>query len=103
MSDDIVKWLRFHIWTDEPTALDRAADEIERLRADLANWQRSCSAWYAGKLEEDIRKLREALEPFAYYADAIDPDVSNLAGGSGTVGDLRRARAVLEETGGGDE
>jgi len=42
-----------------------------------------------------IEELKEALKPFAYYAEQIPDDVSDMASASGTVGDLRQARKVL--------
>jgi len=47
-------------------------------------------------LQIRIRKLEAALKPFAYYAQQIPDDVSDTASASGTVGDLRQARKVLE-------
>jgi hypothetical protein len=44
-----------------------------------------------------IIELQKALQPFAYYAEQIPDDVSDMAAASGTVGDLRRAREVLGE------
>jgi DNA repair exonuclease SbcCD ATPase subunit len=46
--------------------------------------------------ENQIEKLKSALKPFAYYAKHIHDDVSDTASASGTVGDLRKARNVLE-------
>jgi len=43
-----------------------------------------------------IAELEAALKPFAYYAKHIHDDVSDTASASGTVGDLRQARKVLE-------
>jgi hypothetical protein len=105
MSDDIVKWLRFHIWTDEPTALDRAADEIERLRAELAA-ERELKEKYMRKAiarTKERNKLREALEPFANHREQHVCQYGGLSdehmmAPAVTVGDLRRARNVLDET-----
>jgi hypothetical protein len=44
-----------------------------------------------------IDELEAALQPFAYYAEQIPDDVSDMASASGTVGDLRHARKVLGE------
>jgi hypothetical protein len=44
-----------------------------------------------------IEELKEALKPFAYYAEQIPDDVSDMASASGTVGDLRQARKALGE------
>jgi len=48
--------------------------------------------------EKDARiaELEAALKPFAYYAEQIPDDVSDTASASGTVGDLRNARAALK-------
>lgn len=97
MSDDIVKWLRFHIWTDEPTALDRAADEIERLRAELAAERERAihQTSIACRAIEELAKLREAL---VKARDGLN--------NGGFISDRNRAAidAVLEETkGDGDE
>ena len=51
-----------------------------------------------GKLRVRIAELEEALKPFAYYAEQIPDDVSDTASASGTVGDLRAARAALKGT-----
>lgn len=61
MSDDIVKWLRFHIWTDEPTALDRAADEIERLRAENTELKNELAKWVHYWRDRDVHALRAEL------------------------------------------
>jgi len=49
-----------------------------------------------GKLRVRIAELEAALKPFAYYAEQIPDDVSDTASASGTVGDLRAARAALK-------
>jgi hypothetical protein len=119
MSDDIVKRLREGTFGSDETKTDcvinahmhRAADEIERLRADLAaergfraETERQLQDAFnkMGALLEDRDKLREALEPFAIrnISDKA-PDLDTVPV---FVAHLRRARAVLEETkGGGDE
>ena len=51
-------------------------------------------------IEEQAKRIAEleaALNPFAYYAEQIPDDVSDMASASGTVGDLRQARKVLGE------
>lgn len=42
--------------------LDTLNRIISDLRTELAAERKSSSAWYAGQLEADIRKLREALD-----------------------------------------
>lgn len=80
-------------------------DEVARLRAELAAER------------EKVVKLREALAPFAkaaanfetmpvkdpegWYAYSGESSATGVKGAI-TVGDLRRASAVLEETGGWD-
>jgi len=49
------------------------------------------------RLIKRVGELQAALKPFAYYAKHIHDDVSDMASASGTVGDLRRAREVLED------
>ena len=61
------------------------------------------------RLTRERDKLREALKPFAEEADGIEGDFKALpdnaiSGGAFSLGDLRRARAVLDKIkGGGDE
>jgi hypothetical protein len=69
---------------------------VERMRAYPAN--RLC-VQVADALEaqaKEIAEFRAALKPFAYYAEQIPDDVSATASASGTVGDLRAARAALK-------
>lgn len=58
----------------------------------------------APQVRDEVERLREALEPFAEYADWVDsceqhpdgcPDNALAGETSFTVGDLRRARAAL--------
>lgn len=79
----------------------KIADEIETLRAELVAERKLKTIYFDEWQDANAREraLREALEPFAYYAAHIPDDVSDLAHASGTVGDLRRARDVLSETG----
>lgn len=87
-------------------------EEIARLRDELAAkresvrelrdaWTRYQNALVAEKAK--TTKLREALEPFAAIWDA---DETYRIGGLYTLrvkyGDIRRARAVLKEKGGGE-
>ena len=113
MADDIVERLREKIITDafaqgeitsgalaERLIRERldAADEIERLRAALNEQivsQQQLRGLIAQYSQRYVR-MQEALKPFAYYAAQIPNDVSNTASASGTVGDLRAAKAALE-------
>ena len=90
------------------STLDRyeAAGIIEFLQRELkcANelWeqQKELALEYLADIEkanERIDELEAALQPFAYYVEQISDDVSDMASASGTVGDLRRAREVLED------
>ena len=112
---DIVERLRKRemlavIGRDRPDIYKEAADEIERLRLELDMTQATIRV---PSQKDDVRtierlreelvsaldeaaRLREALKPFAYYAAQIPNDVSNTASASGTVGDLRAAKAALE-------
>jgi chromosome segregation ATPase len=97
----------------------RAALAAERERSDkLDKWVQSLISHRDAAIA-DGDKLRAALEPFAEAAQNFDDfpikdaeqwfaysgTSSQKENGKGaiTVGDLRRARAVLVETGGGDE
>lgn len=51
------------------------------------------------ELKVENEKLREALQPFAYYASLIPEDISDTCSASGTVGDLRAAAAAMRESG----
>jgi hypothetical protein len=78
-------------------AVDEAIAEIERLRNEVMSdynegWEEGLSA-----MKAENERLREALKPFAYYADLIPDDIGDTASASGTVGDLRAAKAALEE------
>jgi hypothetical protein len=69
----------------------------------------------ANQLAMENERLREALKPFAEFAEAITPDTPDKektciylescgmwnSGQFGTVGDLRRASAVLGSGGNG--
>ena len=69
-----------------------AADAIEVLERDAVLVTDAMVA-----LTDRVQELKAALKPFAYYAEQIPDDVSDMAAASGTVGDLRRAREVLGE------
>lgn len=78
-----------------------ALEEVERLRAELANRTQQVGQLQllVGKLDQERSKLREALGRFVANADRADSD--DLADTDATyvvVAHLRRARAVLEET-----
>ena len=101
MADDIVERLRKRemlavIGRDRPDIYKDAADKIEQLRKDIKVAIMGDSAELKDAKKE-IERLREALKPFAYYAEQIPNNVSNTASASGTVGDLRAAKAALEE------
>lgn len=110
MSDDIVARLRNkRAWDlgnlDE---MDEAADEIERLRAELAA-QADVHTQIQMQLSAERDALREALKPFALISDTGlvgsmfengDDDmkvlVHHASGTVVTLGDLRRASAALK-------
>lgn len=101
------------------------SDEVERLRADLAieadisnelraelaaeranveNWKKAnrlLTVQYHAEREK-VAKLREALEPFAEAATFYDQHTNLRGEVMVEFADLHTARAVLEETGGGD-
>jgi regulator of replication initiation timing len=94
---------------------DRLAAENNELNIELAKWVHYWRDKDNKALAEKVAKLREALEPFAEqlkdnYYHQVD-ELPIVAGSNKmdirfkwTLGDLRRARAVLAETkGGGDE
>jgi hypothetical protein len=103
-------WMLHMAWSDEEQCYClHVEDEKVATKADFALMKR------APEMHAEIAKLREALEPFAKAAENFDGmNVKNTeewfayAGqasadghsGSITVGDLRRARAALKETGG---
>ena len=109
-----------HMWYERAQELEA---ENARLRAELAAEREradfeTAKANGAGRALIDVieknAKLREALEPFAEaarsldykYAKWLDHEIHWCVSAfvqMPTVGDLRRARAVLAETGGGDE
>ena len=90
------------------------SDEIERLRADLADqrlvarynldWFSSLKTEYDALQEENAR-LREALKPFAAMMDGEHMQAFAESNDSDwmrcflTIGDLRAARAALKEPG----
>jgi hypothetical protein len=100
---------------------DEARTELsaERERARSAERREGNLRDHIVHLGKRVTKLSAALEPFAVAADNFDSfpiqDAEQWFAYSGvssqndngkgaiTVGDLRRARAVLKETGGGDE
>jgi hypothetical protein len=108
---DIVEKLRDHARTGDgwtrPVAAE-AADEIERLRADVTRCKESLEVWdtYAGDIIDDRNRLREALRWF------IDNDETNQGdepmpefGGQSWneinaywIDGLNRARAALRES-----
>ena len=82
-----------------------AVYEIERLRLELDMAQATIlvpsqkdDRRTIERLRAKNERLREALEPFAYYADLIPDGISDTCSASGTVGDLRAARKALGET-----
>ena len=79
--------------TDWPeSSCNEAAEAIEILERDIVLVTDAMVA-----LTDRVHELKAALKPFAYYAEQIPDDVSDTASASGTVGDLRRAREVLED------
>ena len=93
----------------EPTfGIAALAEENRKLRAELAaEREKAFTAMRVferyRELEATIAKLREALEPFADDARFFIPKApdNNLAAPNDldiTIGHLRRARTVLEET-----
>jgi chromosome segregation ATPase len=89
----------------ERERVEKLSQENAVLRCDAAGEREQVETlkYTVIGLEMDKRELREALEPFAQdnYSDNWD-DASGIEV-SVQLGDLRRARAVLKETGGGDE
>ena len=102
--------------------MKEAADEIERLRAALAEAEEGVKAQngvvvgFAQRVnaaEAKLSKAVEALEPFATFASAPTfdrlPKEMPMTMGSGfarkqvTVGDFLNALATLKEIGGGDD
>jgi tetrahydromethanopterin S-methyltransferase subunit B len=86
-----------------PLEIDNA-----RLRADLAaEREKAFTAMRVferyRELEATIDKLREALEPFAKGVQSFSMTVPDAIDVEVTAEDIRHARAVLKETGGGDE
>jgi chromosome segregation ATPase len=103
---DLVTRLREHAENMYVDFLNEAADAIELLQRELKcskeMWeqQQELALEYLADIEkanERIAELEAALKPFAYYAEQIPDDVSDMASASGTVGDLRQARKVLGE------
>lgn len=124
MTDDIVKRLRSwdHCWPARwlEGATAEAADEIERLRADLDAYQKErdeevvrlraelaaerklktiyYDEWHDANKENGA--LREALKPFAQWCDEMElegpilRDDARVASDI-TMADVRRARALL--------
>lgn len=106
--DDIVCRLW---WLREEDHTTRIDDNCEANAAHIAGMSPSTTL----ALVEEVRRLREALKPFALEADEWDgpaasaPDTlvpcigtyqdTEMADAMFTVGDLRRARAVLGEAG----
>ena len=93
MRDDILDRLRSDRLEDAPLRTE-TADEIERLRAELAvQGQYRFRAEETSKaLKAENTRLREALEPFAAFTPydwQHDTDEVRAR-----VGDLRRARAA---------
>jgi hypothetical protein len=92
MSPDFVEEIAVHV---EQLEAELAA---ERERADKCEREEN-ARWLQAIQQRD--KLREALEPFArvpLHEEDLDDDVFYVK-----TRDLRRARVVLKETGGGDE
>ncbi len=110
--------------TPEETAaeMDRRGAVIERLETNVRHWREECGKIDAAKraaeaklsaLQEEVGRLREALEPFADYASqdgfGLDYHGRELPDGDGpgwvyvTNGDFRRARSALARTAGGKD
>ena len=73
-------------------------------------WQARYGEWVrysdVAALEEENKRLREALKPFANYAETLDANkhsddlhIGYYYRTSPTVGDCRKARAALSEKG----
>ncbi len=94
---------RFLAWSERDKAVAELAAERERAAVSLANELNALDR--AKKAEASVAKLREALEPFAARLDEVEQlKASKYADGTNIdIKHLRRARAVLEETGGGNE
>ncbi|TIX28893.1 Lar family restriction alleviation protein [Mesorhizobium sp.] len=86
-------------------------DEDERGLSDLvAAWNRRAPDPDHARLERELAEAREALRPFAEYNEATDPgDWADDSGEIGEqivgafrrsikLGDLRRARRILQDT-----
>jgi hypothetical protein len=116
---------RLYEWKSRAEDMDREkTTQLVNLRAELAAERERKESYMKGeiteyeraeKAEKRVSKLRDALEPFAKAAENFDDTIIKNAEewfvysgqqshdetrGTITVGDLRRARAVLAETGG---
>lgn len=109
MASDILNRLRGgktdgsnHRWTVTPIHLE-AADEIELLRIALLSQETEALGYLraVGTLQRRVEELEAALKPFATDADIYDgQDISDgekSFNDNVTVGDLRRARALIKE------
>mgnify|MGYP007071598057 CR=1 FL=1 len=91
---------------------DRRIDGAMFLRCDAADALEAAEAKLSA-LQEEVGRLREALEPFADYASqdgfGLDYHGRELPDGDGpgwvyvTNGDFRRARSALARTAGGKD
>jgi hypothetical protein len=89
-----------------------AADEIERLRAELAAERERKKSYMQGeiteyeraeKAEKRVSTLREALKPFSKECDRLGAQFvtpETVMRPTIEAGELSRARAVYQETGG---
>jgi len=94
---------------DDRTSPEEYPDMALITRGDLAGYMSDAVAPEQPAQASEVERLREALEPFARYADAIlkrrdgaqdepvavDRLVFGIDGQHVTIGDLRRARAAL--------
>ncbi len=107
--------LRRTVEREAADALASSQEEIERLRAELAEFDETnrMMVRHADIRKAEIKRLRRALEPFAKEAEAraqlvLGQDIDHwpIGGNALTLGDLRRAvRALasqpMPELGGG--
>lgn len=87
------------VWTPMKPVIAGAHEEQEYVRADV----HEAAARKAEALQRENAELREALQPFADQAETFDsygngnpiPDRLQPSFVDHTIGDLRRARALL--------
>jgi hypothetical protein len=101
-----VGWYRGNDWT---LHFKLGPDKPENSTSAEYEWKPLYASPVSSELEEEVKRLREALEPFAAEADAranlvLGPDIDHwpIGGSALTFGHLRRARAALNPQGQGE-